>query len=87
MAKQKQTQTIELDVIAKGLETTEKNFKKLVGNTGDMSKKAQSVLSDVEKIRKLIVKNYFIGLRKGSYILHQEAYFILVMMKDIILSG
>lgn len=54
MAKQKQTQTIELDVIAKGLETTEKNFKKLVGNTGDMSKKAQSVLSDVEKIRKLI---------------------------------
>ena len=39
------------------------------------------------KNKELIVKNYFIGLRKGSYILHQEAYFILVMMKDIILSG
>ena len=26
------------------------------------------------------MKNYFIGLRKGSYILHQEAYFILVMI-------
>lgn len=54
MARKKQTQIIELDVITKGLETTEKNFGKLVDNTGDMGKKAKSVLSDVEKIRKLI---------------------------------
>lgn len=54
MAKKKQTQIIELDVITKGLETTEKNFQKLIGNTGDMGKKAKSVLEDIGKIRDLI---------------------------------
>lgn len=39
------------------------------------------------KNKEINSEDYFIGLRKGSYILHQEAYFILVMMKDIILSG
>ena len=54
MAKKKQTQIIELDVITKGLETTEKNFQKLIGNTGDMGKKAKSVLEDIGNIRDLI---------------------------------
>ena len=38
------------------------------------------------KNKEINSEEYFIGLRKESYILHQEVYFILVLMKGIILQ-
>ena len=54
MAKTKQKQVIEIDVLTKGLDAAEKGFQSLAGNTGELRKKADVVLKYTKKLRELI---------------------------------
>ena len=53
MAK-KHTQTIEFDIITKGMDTAEKSLSGMVDNTGDLGKKARDVLKDIGKARDIM---------------------------------
>lgn len=76
MAKNKQVQVIEIDVLTKGLDTTEKNFKSLVGNTGELGKRAELVIKQTQKIRDLISEY-------GDEIPLKEAKELSTMLKKI----
>lgn len=76
MAKNKQVQVIEIDVLTKGLDTAEKNFKSLVGNTGELGKRAESVIKQTQKIRDLISEY-------GDEIPLKEAKELSTMLKKI----
>ena len=54
MARNKQVQVIEIDVLSKGLTNAAKDFEAMAGNVGELGDKSKKVLKDIDRAQKLI---------------------------------